>query len=323
MGALGARRVRELMTGAGLWPIELERYSCSNKIWSTKVKRLRLPDLLCVRTGLRVEVRAKSKLAIKMSDAVNNPDRRWNSGLGGGDVIAFVLVHEGDDDTLIASDNAQLFWGEDLVATESQSRLGPPKSASEGAARDREWPSIVATRNGVVQTVGAEQITTRLEGSRSQIYQLRGKAAYVASGEPFLAGSQFLAGVPRRKAIFPTPLEPAWNPRPLLHSQLPIDRYVAVKALGVIGNTSDIAAIVEIAEHDEEGRVALEAAAAFVRLGSEHGLQLLRDTINHPQIEYLRMEAILALSEFRDTRLAPRCAAMLAECARNRGTRWR
>ena len=32
---------------------KLERYSRSNKIWSTKVKRLRLPDLLCVRTGLR------------------------------------------------------------------------------------------------------------------------------------------------------------------------------------------------------------------------------------------------------------------------------
>ncbi len=55
MGALGARRVAELMKQAGLQPIELERYSRSNKIWQTKVKRLRIPDLLCVRTGLRVE----------------------------------------------------------------------------------------------------------------------------------------------------------------------------------------------------------------------------------------------------------------------------
>lgn len=42
MGALGTRRVQELMVRAGLQPIELERYSRSNKIWATKVKRLRL-----------------------------------------------------------------------------------------------------------------------------------------------------------------------------------------------------------------------------------------------------------------------------------------
>ncbi len=53
MGALGVRGVADLMTQAGLQPIELERYSRSNKIWQTKVKRLRLPDLLCVKTGIR------------------------------------------------------------------------------------------------------------------------------------------------------------------------------------------------------------------------------------------------------------------------------
>ena len=64
MGALGARRVCQLMAHAGLQPIKLERYSRSNRIWSTKVKRLRLPNLLfCVRTGLRVEVRAKTSSA--------------------------------------------------------------------------------------------------------------------------------------------------------------------------------------------------------------------------------------------------------------------
>ena len=92
MGAMGARRVAQLMTDACLQPIELERYSSSNKIWQTKVKRLRLPDLLCLATGLRVEVRAKSDLTIKMSDTPTNADRRWNSGLAGGDMVAFVFV---------------------------------------------------------------------------------------------------------------------------------------------------------------------------------------------------------------------------------------
>src|SRR5947209_5518095 len=122
MGALGVRRVCTLMAHAGLQPIELERYSRSNKIWSTKVKRLSWPDLLCVRTGLSVQVREKSVLTIKMSDAPTNPDRRWNTGLAPRDMIAFVLVREAEDATLHAAENAELFWVEDLQATEADSR---------------------------------------------------------------------------------------------------------------------------------------------------------------------------------------------------------
>src|SRR5882672_6206751 len=181
MGALGARRVCELMAHAGLQPIELERYSRSNKIWSTKVKRLRLPDLLCVRTGLRVEVRAKSKLAIKMSDAPTNEGRRWNSGLAARDMIAFVLIREEEDGTLNATENAELFWVEDLAATEGQSRLGPPKSASEGAERDREWPSTVANDDGDVQAVGEGRLTTLLASGRRQTYRIAEKTAYVVA----------------------------------------------------------------------------------------------------------------------------------------------
>lgn len=308
MGALGTRRVCEIMVQAGLQPIELERYSRSNKIWSTKVKRLRLPDLLCVHTGLRVEVRAKSKLTIKMSDAPTNPDRRWNTGLAPRDMIAFVLIREAEDGTLHAAENAELFWVENLQATEAHSRLGPPKSATEGAERDREWPSIVTTTNGVVQAVDAARISTRLDGGRNQTYQLRGKTAYFGPGQSFLAESQFLAGLPSAKAVFPNPQAAHWNPRDMLESDSPIDRYVAVKALGVVGGAADFRAISNIAESDREGRVALEAAASLARLGSERGLELLRAAIDNPQIPFLRMEVVLALSELRGTPLATRCS---------------
>lgn len=313
MGALGARRVSELMANAGLQPIELERYSRSNKIWATKVKRLRLPDLLCVRTGLRVEVRAKSKLTIKMSDAPANPDRRWNSGLAPEDMIAFVLIHKAEDGKLSAADNAELFLVGTLIATETASKLGPPKSASEGAERDREWPSTVATSSGVVQSVNETRISVRLESGRNQTYQLRGKTPYFAEGEAFLADSQFLAGFPPTKATFPNPNQQRWNPRTQLASRSPIDRFVAIKALGIVGNAGDLPAITNVAEADPEGRVALEAAAALARLGESRGLELLRDAIETPQAEYLRMEALLALSEFHGTELASSCAAILAE----------
>lgn len=317
MGALGTRRVHELMTHAGLQPIELERYSRSNKIWGTKVKRLRLPDLLCVRTGLRVEVRAKSKFAIKMSDAENNPDRRWNTGLADRDMIAFVQIRELADGRMAAANHAELFWVEDLRTTEAQSRLGPAKSASEGAEKDREWASIVASRNGLIEAVEQDRFTAILEGGRRQTYQLRGKSLYVATGDAFAGGSQFLAGVPRAKAALPNVNDGQWNPRALLHADSAVDRYVAVKALGIVGEASDVQAITEIAEHDAEGRVALEAAATLVRLGQVRGIEMLRDAIHNPPIDFLRMEALLALAEFRGTALAAQCAQLLVETARN------
>lgn len=273
MGALGTRRVAELMSRAGLQPIELERYSRSNKIWQTKVKRLRLPDLLCVRTGLRVEVRAKSTLAIKMSDTPTNADRRWNSGLKPEDMIAFILVRQADDGTFEVAQNAELFRVESLVATEAASKLGPAKSAGEGAECDRRWPSTVATCNGVVQSVTANTLSVRLTNGRNQTYQLRGKAAYFSVGEEFLGESQFLAGVPPIKAAFPNPAEVRWNPRDLLVSDSKIDRFVAAKALGIVGRTADVGDLAKIAEHDQDGRVALEAAASLARLGVDQGFR--------------------------------------------------
>ena len=35
----------------------------------------------------------------------------------------------------------------------------------------------------------------------------------------------------------------------------------------------------------------------FARLGNDHGIELLRAAIDNPQIPFLRMEAVLALSE--------------------------
>ncbi len=191
MGAIGARQTIEQLRRAGFEPIELERYSTSNKIWSTKVKRLRLPDILCVRTGLRVEVRAKSDLKIRMSDAPSNPDRRWNTGLRGVDLCAFIACVERDG-RIDPANEAVFFTVADLQATEADAGLGPPKSASEGAERDRTWPSIVPSRNGVVEAVDSETIRVLMDAdaerpARSQTYSLRGKAAYVSPGEVFRA----------------------------------------------------------------------------------------------------------------------------------------
>lgn len=81
-------------------PIELERYAMANKVWQTKVKRLRLPDLLCVRCGLRVESRAKSKLKIMLSHS-ESPGRKWDDGgMRDEDLFAFLLADINQDPSL-------------------------------------------------------------------------------------------------------------------------------------------------------------------------------------------------------------------------------
>ena len=149
MGAVGVHRTMDRLRDRGFEPIELERYRGSNKIWTTKVKRLRLPDLLCVKTGMRVEVRAKTDLKIRMNDAPATPDRVWNAGLRDDDIVALITCFDGDDGPEPA-DDAVYFTVGALRASVDRSRLGPPKSASEGAERDRTWPATVPTRDGTV-----------------------------------------------------------------------------------------------------------------------------------------------------------------------------
>jgi len=81
LGAIGSVAVAEhLRHKHGHTPIELERYSMSNKIWRTRVKRLRVPDLCAPRAGRRIESRAKqTQLGIILSDSAQS-GRGWDHG---------------------------------------------------------------------------------------------------------------------------------------------------------------------------------------------------------------------------------------------------
>ncbi len=313
MGAKATRRVMEIMTDAGLRPIELERYSSSNKLWSTKVKRLRLPDVLCISTGLRVEVRAKSDLAIKMSDAPTNPDRRWHSGLRPTDMIAFVHCTN-NDGNLIPANNAELFWVKHLTgAAEAATTLGPPKSASEGSERDRTWPATVASADGVVIEIRDQRLRTLLDTGRKQTYNIVGKHAYVSVGERFLGNAQFLAGVPRSKASLIEAAALNWQPANLATGN-ELDRFVSAKAMGALGNAANTRLLRTLSD-DADTRVALEAAASLAKLGLNEGLTKLRAAVENPAIEYLRMEAVLILSELGGYATQAAAVDLLAEIA--------
>lgn len=323
MGALGVRRVAGELKARGFEPIELERYCTSNKIWATKVKRLRLPDLLCVRTGLRAEVRAKSDLQIRMSDAPNNPDRVWDAGQRSEDVVALIACRNGADGP-VPADSAVFFTVGALRASAGMSRLGPPKSASEGAERDRTWPSTVPKRPGVVQAVNYDKLIVMMEGDgnepRRQTYTLNGKHPYVRAGDRFLADVNILAGAPESMADLTARLGERYDPLADLAAASPIDRYCAVKALRFRDDLrrTGLPALEGLLGREAEIRVALEAAASAAAIGSDQGQQYIERILWGDPSAEMSMESILILTELK-TAFAREQMSRVAADARFRG----
>lgn len=319
MGVEGARRTIEAMREAGLQPIELERYCTSNKIWASKVKRLRLPDLLCLRTGARVEVRAKTDLAIRMSDAPANPDRTWDAGMRDEDVAAFVACGEDADGTVRALGPPNCFAVGDLRAASGSSKLGPPKSAGEGAERDRTWPSCVPSGDGQVLEVGSGKIATRMATGRAQTFQLGGsspKKSYVVKGDKFIGGATIIAGTVERRIDLSSLSGRTWDPISLVESENDIDRYAAAKALGYA--SAPRVALKELKKAhatESEPRVKLEMAGAIARLSAADGVPLLTEAVKAPERPDLRIEAVLILTELGSVEGAAALKAIASSAA--------
>ncbi len=298
MGAAGVRSTMDYLRDEGFEPLELERYCASNKIWMTKVKRLRLPDVLCARTGLRVEVRAKSDLKIRMSDAPNNPERRWDVGLRDDDLVAFVPCDGGGARVEVLGPPVCFLVG-DLRATVGSTRLGPPKSASEGAERDREWKSTVPSQDGEVLEVTPYKVVTQFDSGRQQTYSLQEKSAYVAPGDRFIAGASMIAGAVPRLAPLAAQCGRAWDPMATLREANAVDRYAAAKAMPHRGAASAHVrrALLAAMEREPDDRVALEMAASAARLEASEGLEHIVSTVWNHERGDLRMEGILILTE--------------------------
>ena len=239
IGAVGTRRIAAILRQGGFRIIELERYCSSNKIWATKIKRLRVPDLLCLESGIRIECRAKADLKITMSHAVNNADRAWDKGLRDNDIVAFIRCWP-TDGTWKASDRVALFRVGDMRSTWHLAKQERMKSASEGSEVRVTWPATVANRAGKVLSVSADSIRTQMSGGRQQSYRLSRESGsgsfrltpHVKADDAFGDGDTILA------SALPAMLTPSASPpqRYEFFSDLESDSaesvYVAVKALG-------------------------------------------------------------------------------------------
>lgn len=305
MGAVGTEAVIEQLNHMGHRVIELERYCTSNKIWATKIKRLRIPDLLCLHCGRRIESRAKSKLGIIMSDSESNEDRRWFCGLRDTDWVAFIQCFRDAENKWIASDTVNLFDISGMKATERATRLGPPKSVFEGAERDRKWDCYVPGGSGTGTVVAIEEssdgcktLKMRGENGRNQTHTVPANHhLYVNIGDTFTKGAAILSGVVPHLCNCGCSQE-QYDFYADLHSDVKETVYTAVKALGYLpASELTMSELQRIANDSEsDGRIRLEAFASLLRLGVDIWEQMYQFAFSLESIE-LKTEYVLILGE--------------------------
>lgn len=306
MGAVGAAAVAfDLSHEHGHRMVELERYAMANKVWQTKVKRLRLPDLLCVRCGLRVEARAKSKLGIVLSHS-DTPGREWDSGgMRDGDLFAFIRA---DLSRFPPYASAPSFFSKAaLRAGIDQARRSAPKAASEGSESTLTWPCWVPSRPGRFLGIDTDgRICYRDPGGVQRTYwQWRNWTAprhvYLKPGDDFDAGETIVAGVVRPARSLACGGD-TWDLTADLGSDDPVNRYAAVRAVGMTGRRellNELAAIE--ADAAEDWRTRLEARANLARLdATSWAAALAEGAIADDADTEQRMETVFALTELRD-----------------------
>jgi HEAT repeats len=305
MGAKATQRTFADLVRQGHKPIELERGSMSFKIWKAiKIKRVRVPDILCLRCGRRVESRGKQKLQITMSHSTSNVDRGWDAGLVDHDAIALVACERTGTGPLdwLADDLVQYLpvgplreaFRSGLVKQER------PKGAGEGFEVRVTWPAAVAVAGGIVVRVDDRSIVYGHGEGQTKRMQLNREprlTSRVNVGEPVRA-HQIIASVVPVSALFPCSggadlrgyLE-------LMRSSALSDRYTASKALRWFADESATTALLDkLQDEREHVYVRLEAAAGLLGRSRPEGQQFFAATLRDDYLER-RLEAVIVLGE--------------------------
>jgi HEAT repeat protein len=307
IGATGTRRTFQDLRSQGHDPMELERGSMSFKIWKAiKVKRVRVPDILCLRCARRVESRAKTNMEISMSHSTSNPERGWDFGLEDSDMVALAHCEKTGPGPLdwVASPLVQYItvrslreaWRANVVKMER------PKGAQEGFEIRATWPSAVAKAAGTVDEVNSRTIRyLKASDNRSASVRIqRGEVALrpLVTRGAAVQPNQIIASVVSVSGLFPCEggaTEESYIS--WLNSTSLSDRYAGVKALSRFAGADSTEALLErVRDTREHIFVRVDAASGLMRRGNPAGKKFLAATL---QDEYLenRLEAAIVLGE--------------------------
>jgi HEAT repeat protein len=267
-----------------------------------------VPDILCLKSGIRIESRAKTKLEISMSHSPSNQNRGWDSGLSDDDWIAFPKCDKvGESPTdWKASDNVQFFTVLSLREAFKKKQViqEAAKGTQEGSEIRLTWPSAVANNDGVVTEIKGEKIKYKRKSDERIIsIALRRRnivlKPLVKVGDNIVS-NQFIASVvePVKSVELKTDIGSDFYIKKL-DSLILSERFAAAKALRFLGDNKAIPKLINrVNDNKEHIYVRLEAAATLVKLGNEDKFEFLKQLLEDSYFEN-RLETVIVLSELK------------------------
>lgn len=321
IGAIGTQRVFATLRLLGHQPIELERGSMNYKIWKKiKIKRIRVPDILCVDNGIRIESRAKTNLEISMSHSTSDPERGWDFGMKDNDYVALVVCEKFGDRPIDwkADHLVQFISINELREAEKQNQVVfiKPKGAQEGFEARINWPAGLASAKGTVTEIG-NTIKYKTVGGRTNFIRLtkggKSLSPLVKVGDTVFP-NQILASVVKAQQTIPSTKVNADYFLTNLSSLTLSERYAAAKALSYFNEKKVVEALQsKLADREEHIYVKLEAAASLSRLGVVDGYNFIEGCLKDNYLQNV-LESVIVLAEIKtDTACKMLCNILLDE----------
>jgi hypothetical protein len=320
IGAIGTRAVSRDLAEHGHEIVELERGSLDTKLWKdVKRKRVRIPDLVCLRCGLRVESRAKTNSELSMSHSTADEARAWDFGMVDADLIAFPVCGATDEKYWSAGQLSEesSYWHERNWVRWScakhinyfntrEFRSAPysktaMKGVTEGSETTVGWDAVFSARNGTVEKLDARRITIRREsdGHRHTRTIPEHLKLFVSLGE-IVETNQVIAGAVtplRHSDLGCTGRLPENYISHLLTSRERTQRFTGVKLARLRGEGSYCEPIEDLANDKEEDvYVRLEAVSYQAAVCAYPEPALFKTYLESPD-EQTQLEAVIALGE--------------------------
>lgn len=313
VGAAGTNATMARLKDMGFDPIELERGSTGFKIWKKiKIKRIRVPDILCLRTGLRFESRGKTKPELSMSHSLNNPKRAWDTGMRDGDFVSVVFFEQRDDSPLdlLQVSPVHFIRVRDMrkAFADQEVSITRPKGVEEGSEIRVVWTCATARRQSLVSAVEPRWVVldSASEGKRQRIQLKRDRGRItllpqVNTGDTVEVNQIVAAVVPVETSLaLPAAVDEAHFVEKLASVSLS-ERYAAAKALRFRGySTAGAALRSRMNDVDEDIYVQLEAAAALAAYEDSTGWDFMEGNLRGSALTVpleTQLETIIVLSE--------------------------
>jgi len=327
LGAAGTRATINRLKALGYEPVELERGSTGYKIWKKiKIKRIRVPDILCLKSGQRFESRGKTKLEISMSHSQKDPHRAWDAGMRPDDRVAVVLCKQRADSPIDWEAVSPIHFIKiaDMrdAAAKRHIQISKPKGVEEGSEIRMIWPCAHAHEPAVVTEINERNIKLQSEISgKIQRCSLLRKTVTLQPqckvGETAQTNQIVASVVP----VDLNPIRQGDVDEDLFITQMQSaslsERYAAAKALRFRGyEKAGLHLEARMLDQAEDIYVQLEAAAALAVYANPSGWAFLSDCLNS---EYLtvQLETVIVLSEMASPQSEQLLIRVLMDANRN------